>query len=79
MYLLMIHSWQVDEMELHCCLARFVICNTGSMRCSLAANQNGGIRGNMIHSDEQWEQLPGDKRSARCGVMCGKEEYQKRC
>jgi len=33
----------------------------------------------MIHSDEKWEQLPGEKWSARWGVLCGKEEYHKRC
>jgi hypothetical protein len=25
-------SWRVDEMEFHCCLARFVMSNTGVMR-----------------------------------------------
>jgi len=79
LYLLIIHSWPVDEMQFQCSLARFVISNTGVMRCSLAENQNGDMRGNMIHSDEKWEQLPDDKRSARCGVLCGKEEYHKRC
>jgi len=66
-------------MEFQCRLARFVISNTGVMRCLLAANLNGGMRGNMIHSDGKWEQLAGEKRSARWGVLCGKEEYHKRC
>jgi len=37
------------------------------------------MRGNMIHSDEKWEQPAGEKSSARWEVLCGKEEYHKRC
>jgi len=59
--LLIIRFWQVDEMEFQCRLARFVISNKCVMRCQLAANLDGGMRGNMIHSDEEWEQLPGEK------------------
>ena len=47
-------------MEFQCCLAQSVISNKGVMRCYLAVNLNGGMRGNMIHSDENWEQLPGE-------------------
>jgi len=79
LYLLIIRSWRVDEMEFQCCLARFVISNTGVMRSLTAANLNGGKKGNMIHLDEKWEEQPGEKRSARWGVLCGKEQYHERC
>jgi len=57
-------------MEFQCRLARFVILNKGVMRCEQAANLNVGMRGNMIHSDEEWEQLVWEKRSSRWGVLC---------
>jgi len=34
---------------------------TGVMRCWLAANLDGGMRGNVIHPDEEWEQLVGER------------------
>jgi len=46
-------------MDFQCHLAQFVISNRGVMRRYLAANLNGGLKGNMIHSDEKREQLPG--------------------
>jgi hypothetical protein len=64
----------VNEMEFQYGFARFVRSNTGVLRCLLAANLNGGMRGNMIHSDEKWEQLPGEKQSDRWGVLYGKQE-----
>jgi len=72
LYLLMIHSGGVDEMEFQCCLAQFVISNKGVMRCKLAANLNGGMRANIIHLGKQWEQLPGEKKSAKKGSVVRK-------
>jgi hypothetical protein len=57
MSLLIIRSWQEDQIEFQCHLAQFGISNKGVVRCKLATNlTNGRMRGNMIHWDEKWEQ-----------------------
>ena len=57
------------EIEFQCRLAQFVISNKGVMRCQPAANLNWGLKGNMIYSDGNGDQLPG-KREAPDGKCC---------
>jgi len=40
------------------------------MRCLLSANRNGGLKGNMIYSDEKWQQLPGKEEHQMGSAVC---------
>ena len=79
LYCLIIRSWSVDGMEFEGRFDRFRISNRGVITFWLASNRDEGMRGNMIHSDEKWEQLPLEQRCARQGELCGQEENHKRC
>jgi len=63
----------VDEIEFQCRLTRFVISNNGVMRCQLAANLNGRLKGND-YFNEKWAQPPG-KEDGQDGECC----VEKRC
>jgi hypothetical protein len=76
LYLPFICTWQVDEMEIQFCLAQFVISNTGVMRCSLASNLNGCVRGND-YSDETGEQQQRKQRGSDGECSVEKKSTQK--
>ena len=78
LFLLIICTWQVAEIEFQCHLAWFVISNTSAMRPELAANPNGCLKGNMIYSDEKGEQLPA-KVECQMGSAVLKREVHSRC
>jgi len=80
LYLLILLTWRVAEIEFQCRLARFVISNKGVMRCYLAGNINWGLNGNMIYLDGKGDQLPG-KRGAPDGKCCvaGARNEKKEC
>jgi len=52
LYLLIIRTWRVAEIEFQFLLARFVISNKGVMRCYLAADLNWGLKGALIQAEE---------------------------
>jgi len=76
LYLLIIRSWRADEMEFQCRLARFVISNKCVMRCWLAANLTGRLKG-TDYSDEKGEQPP-RKRGAPDGECCVEKRSTKK-
>jgi len=76
LYLLNIGTWQGDEIEFQCCLARFVISNKGVMRCQLASNQHGHLKGND-YADGEGEQPPG-KEECQMGSPMWKSGVHRR-
>ena len=58
----------MDEIVFQCHLARFAISHKGVMRCLLAVNLNGRLKGNDF-VDEKGEQPPGREESQMGSAM----------